>query len=94
MEGETKSPLDCVVAIHNLESKHIPRELIKLIVEYAVPIMYCKMCGFILQRNYSRSNPLAWVISNNKVKCNRCHPSLNKLWLRHKYPNRFKKNIG
>lgn len=85
MEGETKSPLDIVVAIHNLESKRIPRELVQIIVGYAVPIMYCNECGFILQRNYSKTNPLAWVIENNSVKCQKCYPSLNDLWLRHKY---------
>ena len=91
MQGETQTPLDCVIAIHNLESKNIPRVLIKLIIEYAVPIMYCKKCGFVLQKNYSKTNSLVWVISDNKIKCQKCHPNLNELWLRHK---NSKKNIG
>ena len=47
--------------------------------------MYCTGCGYILQRNYDRSNPLAWVICDDELKCKKCYPNLHSLWLEYKY---------
>ena len=79
-ERRNRGSLDCVIALYNLKSKKIPTEVIKIIVKYAIPIMYCNKCGYILQKNYNHSDPLSWIITDDDIKCKKCYPTLNELW--------------
>ena len=79
MKGEIEDPLKCVIALYNLQSKKIPKDVIKLIVEYSIPIMYCSNCGYILQKNYNKTNSLSWIITDNQIICKKCYPILNEL---------------
>ena len=102
MKGEIENPLDCVVALHNLQSKKIPKDIIKLIVEYSIPIMYCSKCGYILQKDYNKNKSLSWIISapkarygkitDNYIKCKQCYPTLNELWTVYKLNKMFNNN--
>ena len=41
--------------------------------------MYCSNCGYILQKNYNKTNSLSWIITDNQIICKKCYPILNEL---------------
>ena len=77
--------VESLISIHNLIQKKIPKELCSIISNFAIAIMWCEKCGKNLQIDYLRKKPLSWIISDKKILCKNCYPSLQDC-----YKKRFK----
>ena len=82
MNGFIQSPLDIVVAIHNIK---LPREILNIITRFAVPIMYCSKCGHIILKECDKKTSLAWSVNyafgiHSRILCLRCVPSMRDIY--------------
>ena len=84
MNGEVHDPMELVLLIHNL---NLPKEISKLIIKFAVSIMYCSKCGTIIQKDYKKLKNLGWAIDDSSVKCIKCLPNLQELYQNKKLRN-------
>ncbi len=71
MKGETETPLDIVITIHNMK---LPKDVLKIIVSFAVCIMYCYKCGNTIQKDCNKKSPVGWVVypDKNEINCLGC----------------------
>ena len=74
--NKVPKPMDIVLAIHQLM---LPKDLNDIIVKYAVPMMYCKLCNSVVQKDLSKKRNLGWFIDHEtRVSCLSCVPNLQK----------------